>query len=184
MSFNFIKNILLNENTPSKKLELLPLPYGKSDLEPVMSEETIKYHYGKLAATYVERYNKGEGDLNFNEAGAFLHNVFFPQLKKPSTNNHPTEKSLEFIQKHYKSLEKFKEEFEKTAMGIQGSGWVYLSTSGKIKTIVNHEIKNDILLLIDWWEHAFVLDYLADKKSYLKNIWKIINWDVINERLA
>ena len=78
---------------------------------------------------------------------------------------------------------KFKDAIEKTAMAIQGSGWVYLSTDGKIKTIVNHEIKKDILLLIDWWEHAWSLDYQWDKERYLDNIWKIINWDVCNERL-
>jgi len=69
-------------------------------------------------------------------------------------------------------------------MSIQGSGWVYLSYSGKLKTIKNHQIKNDILLLIDWWEHAWALDYQADKVKYLKNIWRIINWSVINNRLS
>jgi superoxide dismutase len=38
------------------------------------------------------------------------------------------------------------------------------------------------VLIIDWWEHSFVLDYLADKKSYLKNQWKIMNWNVISAR--
>ena len=68
-------------------------------------------------------------------------------------------------------------------MSIQGSGWVYLSKSGKIKTIKNHEIKKDIVLLIDWWEHAWALDYQSDKKSYLNNIWSIINWDAINDKI-
>ena len=68
-------------------------------------------------------------------------------------------------------------------MKIQGSGWIYLSKSGKIKTIVNHEIRKDIFLLVDWWEHAWALDYQSDKAKYLENIWKIINWDVINSRL-
>ena len=68
-------------------------------------------------------------------------------------------------------------------MGIQGSGWVYLSKSGIIKTIKNHEIKQDIVLIIDWWEHAWALDYKANKKAYLENQWKIINWDIINQRL-
>ena len=183
MAYNFIKNVILNESTPSKKLEQIPLPVGKSDLEPVMSEETIKYHYSKLAKTYVERYNNREGDLNFNEAGAFLHNTFFPQLQKPKSNNKPTDKIEEFINKHYKNLDNLKAEIEKTAMGIQGSGWVYLASNGKIKTITNHQIKNDIVLLIDWWEHAWALDYQSDKKKYLENIWQIINWEVINSRV-
>ncbi len=68
-------------------------------------------------------------------------------------------------------------------MAIQGSGWVYLSTKGEIKTIPNHQVRTDIALLIDWWEHAWSLDYQSDKERYLDNIWRIINWDVINERL-
>ncbi len=52
-------------------------------------------------------------------------------------------------------------------MKIQGSGWAYLAYDGKIKTIKNHEVRDDILLLVDWWEHAFILDYGSDKKKYL-----------------
>jgi superoxide dismutase len=37
--------------------------------------------------------------------------------------------------------------------------------------------------LVDWWEHAWALDYQWDKEKYLDNIWKIIDWDVCNERL-
>ena len=69
-------------------------------------------------------------------------------------------------------------------MGIQGSGWVYLAKNGEIKTIVNHEIKQDIVLLIDWWEHAWALDYQVDKKKYLENQWKIIDWTKINTKLT
>ncbi len=68
-------------------------------------------------------------------------------------------------------------------MKIQGSGWVYLSTGGTIKTIANHQVRTDICVLVDWWEHVWALDYQADKERYLDNIWKIIDWDVCNERL-
>lgn len=184
MAYNFIKNVILNESTPSNKLELLPLPVSKGDLEPAISEETINYHYSKLAKAYVDRYNNREGDLNFNEAGAFLHNILFPQYQKPTSSNDPLGPAGEFITKKYKTFSNFKEEFSKVAMGIQGSGWVYLAKNGDIKTIVNHQIKNDIVLLIDWWEHAWALDYQSDKKKYLENQWKIINWNVISSRLG
>ena len=184
MPFNFIKNVILNESTPSNKLELLPLPYSKGDLEPAISEETINYHYSKLAKAYVDRYNAREGDLDFNEAGAFLHNILFPQYKKPEGKNDPDGSASEFITKHFKTFANFKEKFSKEAMGIQGSGWAYLAKNGEIKTIKNHQIKNDIILLIDWWEHAWALDYQSDKKKYLENQWKIINWNVISARVG
>ena len=182
MTYSFIRNVLL-EGRPDT-LEIKPLPYDKGELDPAISEDTINYHYGKLAKTYAERYNKGEGDPAFNEAGVFLHNILFQQYQTPKSSNKPTGKVQELIEEHYKSFDNFKEEFLKVAMSVQGSGWVYLSKSGDIKTIKNHEIKKDIVLLIDWWEHAWALDYQADKKKYLENQWKIINWDYINESSA
>jgi superoxide dismutase len=52
-----------------------------------------------------------------------------------------------------------------------------------IKTIANHAVRTDICVLVDWWEHVWALDYQSDKEAYLNNIWKIIDWDVCNERL-
>ena len=178
MTFSFIRNVL-NEGKPHE-LKIEPLPYDLSELNPAVSEDTLKYHYGKLAKGYAERYNAGEGDATFNEAGVFLHNILFQQYQTAKSSNKPSGKISEFIEEHFGSFDKFKETFAKTAMGIQGSGWVYLAKSGDIKTIKNHEIKKDILLLIDWWEHAWALDYQHDKKKYLENQWKIINWEHIN----
>ena len=182
--YNFIRHITLNEGKTPKTLEQLPLPYKKDALDPSISEDTMNYHYGKLYKAYVNRFNDGEGDADFNEAGAFLHRILFEQYQEPSNANQPDGPAGEFITKHFKTFDRFKEAFFKEAMGIQGSGWAYLARDGKIKTIANHEIKMDIVLLIDWWEHSFVLDYLADKKSYLNNQWKIINWNVISSRIG
>jgi Fe-Mn family superoxide dismutase len=169
------------EGRPSK-LSIDKLPYELDDLGSSISKQTLEYHYEKLAKTYAKRYNAGEGDADFNEAGVFLHNILFKQYQEPLHSNNPTGSVLELIETHYKDFNKFKDEFAKVAMGIQGSGWVYLAKDGKIKTIKNHEIKKDIVLLIDWWEHAWALDYQADKKGYLDNQWKIINWEHINAR--
>lgn len=179
MTFSFIRNVLL-EGRPDT-LEIKPLPYDTNELAPAISKETIDYHYGKLAKAYAKRYNAGEGDAAFNEAGVFLHNILFQQYQTPKSSNKPVGSILEFIEEHFKSFDAFKEAFLKAAMGIQGSGWVYLAKDGSIKTIKNHEIKKDIVLLVDWWEHA-MYDYKWDKEKYLENQWKIINWDHINEQ--
>lgn len=178
MKYKFIQRFIVE----GKKQTLfhLPLPYERNDLEPIKSKETMDYHYGTLYKAYVDRYNRSEGDDDFNEAGAFLHNIYFGQLQAPQGANRPYDASLAFIEQHYKTYDSFRDKFEAAAMTIQGSGWVYLAQDGSIKTIQNHEVRNDIVLLVDWWEHAFALDYQADKQKYLQNIWKIINWRVIN----
>ena len=72
------------------------LPYGLTDLVPVMSKNTLDYHYGKLYKGYVDKANKGEGG-DFQIAGAFLHSLYFPQFKAPVGANKPTGTSKELI---------------------------------------------------------------------------------------
>ena len=174
---------LVEATTRPAKLETSPLPYGERDLQPVMSADTINYHYEHLAKGYAKRYNAGEGNANFNRAGSFLHNKFFPQLRAPKGANRPRGAVAELIDEKFGSYEDFKEAIKERFMSIQGSGWVYLSTAGDIKIIPNHQVRTDICVLIDAWEHAWSLDYQSDKEKYIDNIWKIIDWEVCNERL-
>ena len=174
---------IVEASTRPAKLETTPLPYGVKDLDPVMSKETLDYHFEHLAKGYAKRYNAGEGNADFNRAGSFLHNKFFPQLRSPRGANRPKGAVLALIEEHFTTWEDFKEQFKETAMKIQGSGWVYLSTTGAIKTIPNHSVRTDIALLLDMWEHAFVLDHLWNKEAYIDGFWKIVDWDVVNERL-
>ena len=183
MTLHFIK--YLKESKDKREIRQNKLDFEKDELDPVMSEDTLKYHYDGLASKYFERYNAGEGDTDFNFGGAMLHNMFFANLTPPRAANKPEGISKGLIDEKYGDFEKFKEAVEKVAMSIQGSGWVYMDPVGEIKIIPNHEYKSTmkIALLIDWWEHAWALDYQQDKAKYLKNIWRIIDWDVVNIRL-
>jgi Fe-Mn family superoxide dismutase len=174
---------IVEASTVPAKLETTPLPYSPKDLEPVMSAATIEYHFEHLAKGYAKRYNAGEGDPKFNRAGSFLHNKYFPQLKAPKGANRPKGAVLELIETNFKSYEDFKIAFKEAAMKLQGSGWIYLSTSGTIKTIPNHQVRTDICVLLDMWEHAWALEYKWDKEKYIDSFWKIINWNVCSERL-
>jgi Fe-Mn family superoxide dismutase len=181
---------LIEATTRPAKLETTPLPYAEDALEPVMSKATIDYHYEHLAKGYAKRYNAdntgnsgGTYVKDFNRAGNFLHNKFFPQLRPPKGRNLPKGPVLALIEEKFKDFDGFKAAFKEAAMKIQGSGWVYLSTGGDIKIIPNHQVRTDICVLVDWWEHVWATDYQWDKERYLDNIWKIIDWDVCNERL-
>jgi len=172
----------------SKKEDLVTptLDYSAGDLDPVLSKETIDYHFGKLAKGYAKRYNAGEGDEKFNKNGHLLHAIYFPQFKKPKGANRPTGQVAEFIDRKFGSYEDLKQKMKEEAMKIQGSGWIFVNNNGDIETIKNHELTGDskrVIILVDWWEHAWALDYQADKSKYFDNIWKIMDWSVISQRL-
>ena len=173
--------ITLVEGT--EKLEQIDLPYSHSALAPVTSKTTVDLHYGKLYKGYVDRYNKKEGDSNFNEAGAFLHSIWFSQFRSPKNANKPAGASLALIDRHFGTFTDFKKNIKEQAMTLKGSNWIYLSRDGKIKTIKNHAKRTDIALLIDWWEHAWFHDYGTDKARYLDQLWRIIDWERVNRRI-
>jgi superoxide dismutase, Fe-Mn family len=168
-----------------EQLKQESLAHSRDDFAPVLSKQTLDYHYGKLARGYVDRYNKQEGNDAFNYGGAVLHNLYFPQLRPPRSSNGPTDAALEIINDKWQSFDKFREEFSLEFMKAQGSNWIYMDSKGNIKVIHNHEYNKsmDIVLIFDGWEHSWALDYEHDKQKYLDNFWRIVDWTVVNDRL-
>jgi Fe-Mn family superoxide dismutase len=173
---------LLEDKSKEDYIEIVPLSYSDGDLAPVLSKESMKFHYGKLAKGYADKFNHGIGDPEFQYAGYFLHNIFFTQFRAPRRNNIPNGPIANLIKAKYKTFTHFKDHVLDQALQLQGSGWIYLSRDGSIKTIHNHEVRPNIIILLDLWEHSFQMDYGEYKEKYIENIWKIINWNVINTR--
>lgn len=172
---------LLEKVKAESEVYKIKLPVKASSLQPVFSENSISLHYGKLYSNYVEKAHEGEGEFFF--AGAKLHTLFFEQLQAPASTNNPTGAIEILIDKKFGSFEKFKSAFNEVALSIRGSGWVYLDKSGEIKTIENHKVVSNVAIIIDMWEHSYILDYGSDKEKYLRNMWKVINWQIINSRI-
>lgn len=191
-----------------EKIELMALPYEESVLEPVISRETIRFHHGKHLFGYVNNLNgllehselaslsleeivlKAEGGI-LNNAGQILnHNMYFGQFTAPKEDNQPTGKLAETIVRDYGSFEVFKEEFQKKGATLFGSGWVWLSVDKDGKLVITQETNagNPIqkalkpLLTFDVWEHAYYLDYQNRRPDHLAALWKIVNWEVIENR--
>lgn len=191
------------------QFEMIQLPYGQDALSPVISEETIAYHYGKHLQAYVNNLNAllpGSGfedktleyivchseGAAFNNAGQILnHNMYFSQFRSPQENNVPTGKIAELIDRQFGSFEAFKAEFEKKGATLFGSGWVWLSVDLEGQLYITQEINagNPVtkgltpLLTFDVWEHAYYLDYQNQRPAHLAALWQIINWDVVNDRI-
>ena len=176
---------------------------------PVISAETISFHYGKHLQAYVNNLNnllpgsgfeglsleeivtKSEGGI-FNNAGQILnHNLYFTQFKAPVKDNVPTGKIVDAINAQFGSFEAFKAEFEKNGATLFGSGWVWLSSDKDGKLVITQETNagNPLtkglnpLLTFDVWEHAYYIDFQNRRPDYLSSLWQIINWDEINNRL-
>lgn len=184
--------------------ELPTLPYDKNALAPVISQETIEYHYGKHHQTYITNLNnliqntefdnmsleeivlKSSGGI-FNNAAQVWNHSFYWQCLGPNCGGEPAGVLGDAINKNFGSFDEFKTKFIQSAVSNFGSGWTWLvkNTEGNLE-IVNTsnasipltQIKKP-LLTIDVWEHAYYIDYRNARAKYLEEIWKIINWDFV-----
>ena len=185
-------------------------PYANNALEPVISEQTIDFHYGKHLQNYVNTLNtliqgtefegKSVEDIVkaapdgpiFNNAGQTLnHIIYFLQFKSPVKGNEPTGKIAEALVRDFGSVENFKKEFAQAGATLFGSGWAWLSQDKNGKLVITKEPNagnplrhgNNPILGIDVWEHAYYLDYQNRRVDHLAALWDIIDWNVVESRL-
>ena len=193
-----------------KKFELMALPYAPEALEPVISKQTLEFHYGKHLAGYVNNLNglleesplaglpleeivcKATGGIQNNAGQILNHNLYFGQFGAPKADNRPVGKLAEAINRDFGTFEAFKDEFQKKGTTLFGSGWVWLSADKDGKLIITQETNaaNPIqkglkpLLTFDVWEHAYYLDYQNRRPDHLAALWQIIDWNVIENRYS
>ena len=186
------------------------LPYAKDALAPVISQETIDYHYGKHLQTYVNNLNALVTDTPFegksveeivavapdgaifNNAGQVLnHTLYFLQFTPNPERLVPEGKLAEAIKRDFGNFENFKDEMTKAASTLFGSGWAWLAMNRNGKLIIVKEANGSNplrqgmkpLLGFDVWEHAYYLDYQNRRTDHLANLWKIIDWQVVENRM-
>jgi len=207
--FSFIinNNVETNKTENVMKFELIQLPYASDALEPVISKQTIEFHHGKHLQTYVNNLNnlipgtkfenanletivKESDGAIFNNAGQILnHNLYFLQFS-PKGGGKPSGKLAKAIAETWGSFENFQKEFETAGTGLFGSGWVWLAADkdGKLSITKESNAGNPLtkglkpILTFDVWEHAYYLDYQNRRADYLKALWTIIDWQVVESR--
>ena len=192
------------------RFELPELGYQLGDLAPMMSQETLSFHYGKHFRTYVDNLNQlvdgshyegmpledivrkaPEGALANNAGQVLNHKLFFEQFLPTYYAKQPTGEFLFLIEQSFESLEKMIEQLDKAAATFFGSGWTFLAMNeaGELKILSLPNGDNPLrynlkpLLAIDVWEHAYYLDYQNRRKDYLKNFWLLVNWHVVSTRI-
>lgn len=175
-------------------------------LEPYISEETLKYHYGKHHQGYVNKLNallKGTKSANetlenliknesggiFNNAAQIWNHNFYWLSLTPKSSKKPAGKLLKAIDKDFGSFAKFKEEFKEKALSNFGSGWTWLvkNSDGPLEILNTGNADNPLrhnkkaLLTCDVWEHAYYIDYRNERGNYIDNFWNIVNWQFVEE---
>ncbi len=193
--------------------ELPNLDYDYAALEPNLDARTMEIHHTKHHNTYTTNLNnvsagtdlEGKsieeiladidsvpedirGAINFNGGGYDNHCIFWKNMS-PNGGGAPSGDLASAIG----DFDKFKDDFSKSAAGVQGSGWCWLVTksgsgSVEIKTMPNQTSPRTEgfvpLLGVDVWEHAYYLNYQNRRPDYISAWWNVVNWEDVASRFA
>jgi superoxide dismutase, Fe-Mn family len=190
------------------------LPYPENALAPVISANTLSFHYGKHHKTYVDNLNNlvkgtdyesaplekivnetaGKADKAgiFNNAAQVWNHTFYWNCLKAGGGGKPSGKLAQMIDADLGGYDNFKKEFANACVTQFGSGWGWLvAESGKLKLVKtsNAEVPftkgQTPLLTIDVWEHAYYLDYQNKRPDYVNAVIdKLLNWTFAEQNLA
>jgi Fe-Mn family superoxide dismutase len=204
-------------NDTIKSLSLIvlpPLPYADNALDPVISANTISFHYGKHHKGYVDNLNKliaetefadmtlekiitetaGKADKTaiFNNAAQAWNHTFYWRSLRSKGGGEPPVVLKKKIEASFGTVDACKKEWSAAAMGQFGSGWAWLVLDGgNIKVVKTANADSPLtrgikpLLTIDVWEHAYYLDYQNRRADYVNAVLdKLINWSFAEENLG
>ncbi|MBN9123262.1 MAG: superoxide dismutase [Nitrosospira sp. 56-18] len=196
-----------NQTTGSAPHSLPPLPYAENALDPVISANTLSFHYGKHHKAYVDNLNKlisgtelADSSLEeiiaatagnaekagiFNNAAQVWNHTFYWNSLSPRGGGKPPSDLGGKIDSSFGSLDACKKELATAATTQFGSGWAWLVQDGdKLKVVKTGNADSPLtkgmkpLLTIDVWEHAYYLDYQNRRPDYVNAVLdKLINWD-------
>ena len=193
---------------------LPPLPFADTALEPVISANTLSFHYGKHHKTYVDNLNNlvkgtdyesatlekiitetaGKADKAplFNNAAQIWNHTFYWDSMKGNGGGKPSGKIAQMIDAAFGGYDNFKKEFSATTVSQFGSGWGWLVLDGgalKVVKTANAEVPftkgQKPLLTIDVWEHAYYLDHQNKRAAYVDAVIdRLLNWDFAAQNLG
>ena len=202
--------------TPSTVYTLPPLPYAFDALEPFIDRQTMEIHHGTHHAGYVTKLNAALAkhpelaytsiedllwdlrripeDIRIavkNNGGGHANHSMFWQVMGPKMGGPPSGAIADALTSSFGSVETFKEQFAKAAIGRFGSGWAWVIDEGHalvIETTANQNSplmeNKKVVFGIDVWEHAYYLKYQSRRIDYINAWWNVINWAEINGRFG
>jgi Fe-Mn family superoxide dismutase len=204
----------MSKKMTEKAVHILPpLPYAQNALDPVISANTISFHYGKHHKAYVDNLNKlivgtefadlplekiiteTAGKVEkapiFNNAAQAWNHTFYWNSLKPKGGGEPPSVLKKKIEASFGTVDACKKELVAAATTQFGSGWAWLVLDDeKLKVVKTSNADVPLtkgmkpLLNIDVWEHAYYLDYQNRRVDYLNVVIdKLINWGFAADNL-
>lgn len=189
-------------------IELPPLPFARSALEPHIPAATLDLHHGAHHRDHVEAANRlldGSGleglELEdivrrargrlFDHAAQAWNHTFFWTCLSPRGGGEPDGRLGDLLARRYGDFTRFREEFTRLALALPGSGWAWLvqhpdgspgivATRGAATPITGADIP---LLACDLWEHAYYLKHHDDRAGYLDAFWNVVDWHAAAARM-
>ncbi|EQL70070.1 superoxide dismutase [Fe] [Helicobacter pylori] len=185
---------------------LRELPFAKDSMGDFLSPVAFDFHHGKHHQTYVNNLNnlikgtdfeksslfniltKSSGGVFNNAAQIYNHDFYWDCLSPKATALSDELKGA--LEKDFGSLEKFKEDFIKSATTLFGSGWnwaAYNLDTQKIEIIQTSNAQTPVtdkkvpLLVVDVWEHAYYIDHKNARPVYLEKFYGHINWHFVSQ---
>ncbi|HTP94642.1 MAG TPA: Fe-Mn family superoxide dismutase [Burkholderiales bacterium] len=194
-------------HTVKAPIALPALPYTTNALEPMMSKETLEYHYGKHHRAYVSALNaliagtpfeflpleeiimRASGTI-FNNAAQVWNHTFYWHCLTPMGSGGPGGDLASAITRGAGSLEALKAAFTKKALEKFGSGWTWLVRARDGHLLLRNTDDADTplrfgetaLLACDVWEHAYYIDHRNDRAGYLAAFWSLVDWRFVEAR--
>jgi Fe-Mn family superoxide dismutase len=155
-------------------------------LQPYISQQIMELHHKKHHQTYVNGLNAAleaqkkaaeandvpklvsvQQAIKFNGGGHINHSLFWKNLAPEKSGGGKIDQAPVLkaaIEQRWGSFDKFKDAFNTTLLGIQGSGWGWLVTDGpkgKLDITTTHD-QDPVtgaapVFGVDMWEHAYYL---------------------------
>lgn len=187
-----------------------PLPYACDAMNPYIDEKTMRLHHDKHLQTYIDNLNRAlaqypqfqrwtleqlilgvpslpdeiQTAVRNNAGGVFNHRFYFDNLKNPSEGQ-PRGVLRAAIDLQYGSFPRFKDEFQKAALSVFGSGyaWLVVDATGALRIITTPNQETPLtlgmcpVLVVDVWEHAYYLKHFNMRADYIADWFAVVNWE-------
>lgn len=189
-------------------VELPDLPYPRDALQPHLSAATLDLHHGHHQRAQVDAVNariagteldelpledivrNSQGSLFEAAAQAWNHALYW-QCLHPRAGGEPHGALAEHIARQFGDTQKLREEFNRAASALFGSGWAWLvqHPDGRLAIVTTRNANTPLtgdstpLLACNLWEHAYYTDFQNERGRYLASFWKLVNWDFVGSRL-